>query len=544
MPVSYIDFVEERLEIGVDYGVVGGPSFKTEILLTGSGKEQRNAKMWQPLGRWQLGDRMLLDSSIEGINKVLYLKNFHVARKGSKQGFRFKDWCDYRGFDQPLGTTDGITTQWQLKKIYRVSSEFTFRPILKPVQGTVKLYLDGVEITYPQINYSNGLISFAVPPTAGQSLTADFEFDVPVKFEADKVEWTLKAMQLGTGEFLHKLGSVFVKEMRINPDIEWYRREPIPQLISEPLDLGFILDVNETVTFSTREEKLDSGFARDESNEDIVKTLIKLPAKNFDQQELDKILAYFWIAKGRLVNLTLILNNKTHTARFDSDTLSIKFLAREDEDSLYEVNLVYLGILEQIIQGEILGTVLDLPGNNFDDLSLANHTVIPDGVYIQNGSFRFDGNSKITIPDNETWDFKSYDFTISLSLKLDRLSTAWLIGQNGLNPQNDISQSFYLIVRSSNDFGFIYKQVNGNTDFRVYPLPDNDYVTSFQEFKIKKENQVLNYFYKNSLLGQHNVTNFGSPFANVEGSLGIGFFPNPNSPKLLGNIKNIKIIKG
>lgn len=340
MPVSYIDFIEERLEIGIDYGVVGGPSFKTEILLTGSGKEQRNATMWQPKGRWQLGDRMLLDSNIEGINEVLYLQDFHTARQGSKQGFRFRDWCDYRAIDQPIGTTDGITTQWQLKKIYQVGSEFTFRPILKPVLGSVKLYLDGVEV-YPSINYSNGLISFAVPPQSGQLLTADFEFDVPVQFEADKVEWTLKAVQLGTEEFLHKLGSVFVKEMRIDPDLEWYNFDPIPKTIEQPLDLGIILDVSETITYDTRFESIDSGYSAVRGNSGDT-TIFKLPSYTFNQKQLNALLDYFWLAKGRLIAFPLILNNRTHTVRFNTDSLSVKFIATDNIDSLYEVNLEFI----------------------------------------------------------------------------------------------------------------------------------------------------------------------------------------------------------
>lgn len=542
MPVSYIDFVEERLEIGIDYGAVGGHSFQTDIIETGAGIEQRNGNVWQPLGRWQLGDRMLLDSDVEGIEEVKYLREFHAARSGSKQGFRFKDWCDYKVTNQVLGTTDGIVTQWQLKKQYTAGTDITYRPILKPVEGTVRLYLDGVEINYALINYNNGLVSFAVPPSSGQILTADFEFDVPVQFEADKVEWTLRAAELETGEYIHKLGSVFVSEIRIDPDLQWYNIEPIPQVISEPLDLGIILDVTESITYSTRSEKLASGFENKESDRDFNKTLIKLPTRKFNRQELDEILGYFWVAKGRLVNLTLKLNNKTYQARFDSDALSIKFL---HNDGLYEVNLVFLGILEQsAIEEEILGIVLDLRGDTLNDLSLANHTVIPDGVTIDNDSYRFDGQSKITIPDNETWNFKNYNFTISLEVKLDRQSTAWLIGQQGLHPQGDAHPSFYLLIRNSNDFGFIYKQVDGNGDFRVYSLPDTDYLNSFQEFKIEKNNNIIKHFYKGNLLGQYTASNLSSPFPDNTGSLNIGAFPNPNPPKMIGNLKNIKIVKG
>ena len=180
MVASYIDFVEERLDIGLDYGAVGGPVFNTEIINSGNETEQRNCTRWFPLGRWQLGNRLIYEGDDKGINEVEYLRAFHAARKGSKQGFRYKDWTDYFGVNQHIGTTDGITTQWQLTKRYYAGSYFVYRPIIKPVEGTVNMYLDGNSITYPLINYSTGVISFLVPPAPGQVITADFEFDVPV----------------------------------------------------------------------------------------------------------------------------------------------------------------------------------------------------------------------------------------------------------------------------------------------------------------------------------------------------------------------------
>ena len=338
MAASYIDFVEERLEIGIDYGVVGGHSFKTEIIENGAGIEYRNALWWQPLGRWQLGDRMLLDSNIEGMEEVKYLREFHFSRQGSKQGFRFKDWCDYRVEGQIIGTTNGLTRQWQLKKSYTAGSHTTYRPILKPVEGTVKLYLDGEEISYALINCSNGIVSFAVPPEPSQILTADFEFDVPVQFEADKVEWTLKAVELQTGEYLHKLGSVFVKEIRINPDLEWYHRDPIPKLIRRKLILGIIPDSTEVVRFSTRSEVLSNSFTSSISDFSSAKTMVKVPTRNFDKLEYSEILNYFWVAKGRLSLFYLELNNKTYLCRFSVDSLSAKFQVTNFIDSLLQVS--------------------------------------------------------------------------------------------------------------------------------------------------------------------------------------------------------------
>lgn len=338
MALSYLNFAEVRLELGYHYGCVGGPEFKTDIIETGGGREQRNALWWQPLGRWQLGERALLDSDYDGIYEVEYLKSFHSSTQGSLQGFRFKDWSDYYVENQYIATTDSATSMYQLYKTYTAGEAQYRRPITKPVEGTVKIYLDGNEINYPLINYATGLMSFLVPPQSGQILTVDFEFDIPVQFEADKIEWTLDAIQLQDGATLHRLGSVFVREMRIDLDLEWYHFDPIPQTIQQPLDLGVILDTSETITFDTRVESTESGFSSNQSY-GAKKIIFKLPTFKFNQEQLNTILGYFWVAKGRLASFPILLNNRELTIRFNSDALSVKFEATDDLDSLYEVPL-------------------------------------------------------------------------------------------------------------------------------------------------------------------------------------------------------------
>ena len=363
MTVSYIDFAEERLELGIDYGAVGGPSFSTEIIENAAGEEQRNAMMWLPLGRWQLGERMLLDSAYDSIQEVQYLRSFHSSKRGSRTGFRFKDWSDYRVVDQYIGITNGVIQTWYLKKTYQVGEHAIFRPITKPVQGTVRLYLDGNEIDYPLINYKTGSISFSVPPKSGQLLTADFEFDVPVRFEADKIEWTLEAIQLEDGSTLHKLGSVFVKEMRLNLGYPWSFFFPIPQLIEQPMELGVILNATETITFDTRSEDLQSGYVSNSSNNNS-KTVVKLPSYKFNREQLDKILNFFWVAKGRLCLFFVSLNSKVYLARFNSDSLSIKFVVTDTIDSLYEVSLEFKCEGSLLIDSETyIKAVIDASGS-------------------------------------------------------------------------------------------------------------------------------------------------------------------------------------
>ena len=83
---------------------------------------------------------------------------FFEARNGRLRGFRWKDWADYKSclpsaaitaFDQPLGTGDGTTASFQLKKLYTSGGQTWSRTILKPVAGTVQtgiLTLQGPEL--------------------------------------------------------------------------------------------------------------------------------------------------------------------------------------------------------------------------------------------------------------------------------------------------------------------------------------------------------------------------------------------------------------
>jgi uncharacterized protein (TIGR02217 family) len=93
---------------------------------------------------------------------------------------------DYKATGQLLGTGDGVQTQFQLVKSYPSGSVVEVRTISKPVTGTVRIYKDGIEqLSGWMANITTGLITFNTPPALGVEVTADFEFDVPVRFDTD-----------------------------------------------------------------------------------------------------------------------------------------------------------------------------------------------------------------------------------------------------------------------------------------------------------------------------------------------------------------------
>ena len=357
------DFTEEKLELGYDYGAVGGMRFKTTIIKTGDKQEQRNVDWWLPLGRWQLGERTLLESDIQGINEVIELRNFHAARKGSKQGFRFKDWSDYKVTNQHLGTADGQQDQWQLKKTYFAGDYQTHRPITKPVSGTVKIYLDDIEALGGwSVDYSTGVLSFDTPPPNETVISCDLEFDVPVWFENDEFSWTLegyqKNHQTGQVEAIYRLGNLAVEEGRIPLALPWYHLEPLPQQLSANLDLGIIENTSIKNQFDTSKEQVTSGYVRRDSNIEEPERIIQLEQKIWNSSELEQLLGFFWNCKGRAGSFALSLNEISFIVRFDIDNLAIKFLASNEEDSLFSISglkfssLVNYGGLLKILDRE------------------------------------------------------------------------------------------------------------------------------------------------------------------------------------------------
>lgn len=181
-------FVETQFPTDISYGSSGGPEYSTDVVVTQGGYEQRNINWSQSRARYNVAH------GVKSKTQLDMLIAFFRARKGRAIGFRFKDWTDYRAVGQQIGIGDGERTQFQLVKHYSSGSTQEYRAIGKPVSGTVVLYLGGVaQATGYTVNYTTGLVVLAVAPAEGVVVSADYEFDVPVRFDTDRLAATLDA---------------------------------------------------------------------------------------------------------------------------------------------------------------------------------------------------------------------------------------------------------------------------------------------------------------------------------------------------------------
>ena len=184
-------FHEVQFPVDISYGASGGPEYSTDIVTVGSGYEQRNINWEQSRGRWNVAQGVKTKTQMDA------LIAFFRARMGKAYGFRFKDWTDYKSSGQLIGIGDGYQDEFQLIKTYSDGIVTMTRAIKKPVLGTAKIYVDGVLRTGGvSVNITNGIVAFNSPPLFGQAITADFEFDVPARFDSDYMPVTIQSHQV------------------------------------------------------------------------------------------------------------------------------------------------------------------------------------------------------------------------------------------------------------------------------------------------------------------------------------------------------------
>lgn len=190
-----MSFHEALFPTDISLGARGGPERLTEIVLTGSGREERNQRWSRSRRKWNAGYGVRRLAQIEAVLA------FFEERRGRLYGFRWRDPLDHRScaagasptpLDQNLGSGDGARAQFQLVKRYGAAFDPYLRDIVKPVASSVRVAVNGVE--QPPARYAldaaSGRIVFApahVPPMSA-SVTAGFMFDTPARFDADYLE--------------------------------------------------------------------------------------------------------------------------------------------------------------------------------------------------------------------------------------------------------------------------------------------------------------------------------------------------------------------
>lgn len=198
-------FHEVLFPLDIALKSAGGPERKTEIVVLGSGREERNARWAHSRRRYDAGYGV---KTLAALSQVVA---FFEERRGRLHGFRWRDRLDntsaapdaaVSALDQLLGIGDGGTAAFQLTKTYGSAHAPYLRPITKPVAASVRVAVAGVEQTETvdfTCDVTSGIVTFLAGrvPQAGASVTAGFRFDVPVRFDSDYLEIDLSAFAAG-----------------------------------------------------------------------------------------------------------------------------------------------------------------------------------------------------------------------------------------------------------------------------------------------------------------------------------------------------------
>ena len=208
-------FHEIRFPANLSFGSVGGPERRTEIVTLANGFEERNTPWAHSRRHYDAG------VGLRSLDDVERLIAFFEARGGELHGFRWKDWADYKSCpasrataydDQYIGIGDGVTKAFQLSKTYSSGGVDYVRPIAKPVEGSVLVGLQGdarAELVDFEVDATTATVTFYDAPPEGARVTAGFEFDVPVRFDTDRIQVSVQSFQAGD------LPQVPVVEVRI-----------------------------------------------------------------------------------------------------------------------------------------------------------------------------------------------------------------------------------------------------------------------------------------------------------------------------------------
>ena len=210
-----MNFHEDRFPTTLSFGSTGGPRRRTDIVTLANGFEERNTPWAHSRRHFDAG------IGLRSMDDVEALIAFYEARRGQLYGFRWKDWADFKSckpsrditpLDQDIGRGDGQTLVFQLVKTYVSGDHDYVRPVKKPVRGSVKMALAGdprVDTVDYTVDLTTGLVTFVQAPDIDVRITAGFEFDVPVRFDTDRIATSAATFNAG------EVPSVPVIEVRI-----------------------------------------------------------------------------------------------------------------------------------------------------------------------------------------------------------------------------------------------------------------------------------------------------------------------------------------
>ncbi len=187
----------------ISFGAEGGPRYSTDVVQTSGGYEYRNQGWVYPLHAWTVGHDARLDS------KFGDLRAHYRSMKGRANGFRFKDWSDFKCPDDGgVGRFQQLdSTHFQMAKLYGLGSPTEVRKITKPIAGTISVTGGTVSST----DYTTGIVTMS----SGTPTIWTGEFDVPCRYDTDQMDESIIDRHGANGQLIVGWQGIRIVEIRI-----------------------------------------------------------------------------------------------------------------------------------------------------------------------------------------------------------------------------------------------------------------------------------------------------------------------------------------
>lgn len=186
-------FHQVRFPLDIALGAQGGPQRLTDITTLASGREERNQRWAHARRRYNAGYGIKSRADMQAVLE------FFEERRGRFHAFLWRDGLDWssrhddgppQAGDQRIGTGNGTNRDFQLVKRYGAGFDPYLRPITKPLVETVRVAVGGVALAGAgfSVDALTGMVRLSSVPANGAAVTAGFEFDVPVRFDTDRLD--------------------------------------------------------------------------------------------------------------------------------------------------------------------------------------------------------------------------------------------------------------------------------------------------------------------------------------------------------------------
>ena len=180
-----------RFPLDVALGARGGPERATDVVTLASGREERNSRWARSRRRYNAG------YGVKSRADMAAVLAFFEERRGRFHSFLWRDGLDHTGHDEIIGSGDGTTVSFALTKKYGADFDPYLRAITKPVAGSVTVAVDGAPVA-AAVDGLTGIVTLDAAPAEATVVTASFEFDVPVRFDIDRLVSIISSFDAAT----------------------------------------------------------------------------------------------------------------------------------------------------------------------------------------------------------------------------------------------------------------------------------------------------------------------------------------------------------